>query len=132
MSGIKNWKTVAAGLALGLAGAWPGVAQASDGCVAGANTVDYLTFTANDLAWVDYTICGEGSGSNELDVKIQQQRSGGGWTTLVHFELNMPSDCQSGNFFVLDEFDSSTELLRVRLSRKIGTKKICYEVDLSY
>lgn len=132
MFGHSNKMMSALALSAAMLGAGAMVGDASaaySGCVSGSNTVDYVYLSStNNGDRIYYDIDTSGSGSNELDVKIQQQKSGGGWDTRVHFELESGSS-RSGSFIVQDFFGSTGELVRVRLGRKILTSSICYTVE---
>lgn len=111
-------------LALGLTGT-------CQGSVVGSDFVDYCNFSRNDTEEVKVTVTGTGNGSNELDVKLQEQRANGNWITLSHFELTMPN--QTGNtgwVAVLDTTPLTSEDLRVRLGRKVGTQAIDWDATI--
>ncbi|MDP5209358.1 hypothetical protein [Microbulbifer sp. 2205BS26-8] len=92
------------------------------------DTVDTVEFAPKQNTTFEYTVRGEGSGSNVLTVKIQQKKAGGGWQTLRIKELNMPSETKSGSFVVNDYREGNTETIRFRFSRKVGTKAINWYV----
>jgi hypothetical protein len=108
---------------------WPSWEPAAEGHLSGTDTVDKTTFSAKQGDTVEWRVAGAGSGSNELTVKIQQQKAGGGWETLVTRTLDMPKDEASGSFVVKDYREGDVESLRFRLSRKILTPAISWYVQ---
>lgn len=104
------------------------------GTVSGSNTVDikyYSDIYEDDK--LTYKVKASGSGSNQFIFKVQQKKNGIGWKTLAKHKLDMPSDSASGTVTVDDLFDDwvANEIIRFRMSRKLGTKAVDYEVEFS-
>lgn len=114
-------------LALVLSMSAGGAALATTYCgdVSGFNTVDNLLFFANQFTVINYTVDASGSGSNKLTVKVQQQKSGGGWKTLDTIKVDVGTS-KAGSVMVEDLFGTVGESLRFRCSRDIGTQAIDY------
>jgi hypothetical protein len=94
------------------------------------NTVDYLggVNPLTEGATYDFEVTAEGNGTNNLTFKIQQWVRTG-WETIRERKLK-PGQKRSGHFIVQNEAIGFDELFRIRLSRKILTKRIDYTVSL--
>jgi len=100
------------------------------GNVKGLNTIDYTyNFYLTDFDRYDYTFTADGNGSNTLTVKIQVKLSNGIWSDKVVRELK-PGQTRTGWFEVTNQTPGN-ETYRVRMSRKLGTKRIDYTVRLT-
>jgi hypothetical protein len=100
------------------------------GTLEGVNTVDYQTIQGFSTGVYGDEVAACGNGNNTLTVKVQQQKSGGGWDTLDTIAVT-PGNTNSGQFTVTD-LRSGTENIRYRFSRKIGTQSIDYAYEHSY
>lgn len=115
-------------VALLLVGLFTSGAFAYTGEVSGTNTVDYVMAVKPQGQHVSFSVTASGRGSNKLTVKVQQQKSGGGWKTL-RTVLVSPGSTVNSSFSVQDQFSSNDELVRYRISRNALTKKISYRLN---
>ena len=99
------------------------------GRVSGSNTVDYVNFSGNFSAGT-YTLGfrAEGSGSNKLTVKVQQRKNGGGWKTIASDNVDL-GDVNGCGYESIQYTLTSSEEIRYRFSRKVGTNAIDYDWD---
>ena len=119
--------------------------QAQTGTVSGLNTVDVIHVTGEHGGDVlDWQVNAAGSGTNRLYIKIQQKtkRYGGSWKTMEVHQIRMPSGSASGSYRVRDFWSDylpwfssypifTEEAVRFRLSRKSGTKRIDYNLQVN-
>lgn len=101
------------------------------GSLSGTDTLDTIMFTVNLPATISYTISAKGKGKNDLRVRTGQKAILI-WAQIHDFDVS-PGKNKSR------EFDTNLDLttpttdnkqdIRIRLSRKIGTKAIDWELN---
>lgn len=99
-----------------------------EGQVHGTNTVDHLYRpTSGGGEPVTVTITAEGTGSNKLKVEVQLYL----WETDSYLTLRemfvAPGSTVTSSYTIPDDPDH-TEIVRYRVSRKIGTQRIDYTI----
>ncbi|MCA8975236.1 MAG: hypothetical protein KDC98_10970 [Planctomycetes bacterium] len=100
------------------------------GDVSGTNTIDYTyDFYLTDFDRYDFEFTAAGNGSNTLTVKIQVKLLDGTWSNVVVRKLT-PGQTKRGEFQVANNTPGN-ECYRVRMSRKLGTRRIDYTVRLT-
>jgi hypothetical protein len=99
----------------------------ASGNLSGTDTVDIVSFSAQERASICYTVTATGSGTNRLRVKAQQRLLGLIWVTVHDFYMD-PGQTKVKSFPVSDLESGSTEQLRFRFSRDILTSAIDWRV----
>lgn len=101
------------------------------GSLSGTDTLDTIVFTVDLPATISYTVTAKGKGNNELRVRTGQKAILI-WAQIHDFKVS-PSKSKSRSFDTnLDLTTPTTDNkqdIRIRLSRKIGTKAIDWELS---
>ena len=119
---------IAVALALALSVAPDASAQTvTQGSVGGTTTVNNHFSGAVQGATMNITIDARGFGNNKLKVKVQWKRSGGSWHQIERFFVS-PGSVSTGQYTVPD---LEGVIVRLRVSRKIGTRRINYTITES-
>lgn len=103
------------------------IAGTASGTLSGWNTVDYVYATGKTNGdVVPFTFSVSGNGNNYCTLKIQQMKSNGGWKTLQKIKRKPGWATYSGSYTVENLLNSSSEMIRYRFARDLGTKQINY------
>lgn len=127
---MKRIALLAVSAALAILPAAAPVPVSHSGELKGLTTVDKIEFSRDIGETIDFYVCATGSGYNKLRVRLQQKSTiDGSWGTVRDFELAM-GDERTGRYVVANSgpIPFVHRDLRFLVSRKVGTKKIAWQL----
>lgn len=104
----------------------------NDGVVSGSNTVDIVNF-AGEFSPGTYVlgVKATGTGNNTFTIKVEK-RGSLGWSTVASTSIDMGDVSNNCGYRELQFTLSSSEEIRYRFSRTIGSTRVDYEWDTDF
>ncbi len=102
---------------------------AESGSVSGSNTVDIVNF-AGDFSPGTYVlgVKATGTGNNTFTIKVEK-RGSLGWSTVTSASIDMGNVANDCGYRELQFTLSSSEEIRYRFSRTVGSTRVDYDWD---
>lgn len=102
------------------------------GVVSGSNTIDYEYFTGNFAAGTYVLgVKATGTGNNTFTIKVEK-RGALGWSTVTSASVDLGNVSNNCGYRELQFTLTSSEEIRYRFSRTIGSTQVNYSWDTDY